>query len=82
LRGLLSRTDRKGDSKLGYNSTASLFICWQIQKEKKVCLPPAECMEERNCVYTFCGFRNQVMKEFSNRMLTADFENLKSQKSY
>ena len=35
LRGQLSRTDRKGDGKLGYNFTASLFICWQIQKEQK-----------------------------------------------
>jgi hypothetical protein len=27
--------DRKGDSKLGYNFTAGLFICWQIQRDTK-----------------------------------------------
>jgi hypothetical protein len=77
LRGLLSRTDRKGDSKLGYNFTASLFICWQIKWDTKNMSSFMQNIWKReNFVYTFCGFLKPIMKEISNRIFHRRFSEI------
>jgi hypothetical protein len=77
LCGLLSRTDRKGDSKLGYNFTAGLFICWQIKKDTKNTKNVSSLMQNvwgKENLYTRSAALNRVRKEIQNRIFTADFQ--------